>query len=109
MLNSSQKNIALEALSWYGKEAQCIKAIEELAEVQQAIAKWLNYSELVTAEKHTELCNNIVEEIADCYVMLEQMKAIFEDFSTKDTGVFIKLKTDRLYERIEEEKERNNV
>lgn len=109
MLNSSQKNIALEALEWYGKAAQCIKAIEELAEVQQAIAKWLNYSELVTAEKHTELCNNIVEEIADCYIMLEQMKAIFEDFSTKDTSVFIKLKTDRLYERLEEEKEESNV
>lgn len=56
-------------------------------------------------KKHIELCNNIVEEIADCYIMLEQMKAIFEDFSTKDTGVFIKLKTDRLYERLEEEEE----
>lgn len=47
MLNSSQKNIALEALEWYGKGAQCVKTIEELAEVQQAIAKWLNYSGFV--------------------------------------------------------------
>ena len=106
MLNSSEKKIALKALEWYGKTAQCVKTIEELAELQQAIAKWLNYSELVTADKHIELCNNIVEEIADCYIMLEQIKTVFDSYATKDTSVFIMLKTDRLYERLTEEREK---
>ena len=103
-MDFKQKNIALSALEFYGPEAQIIKAIEELAEVQQALAKYLNSS-----EKHTPLIDNILEEIADVYIMFAQMEALFNGKGVKDVETNIRLKIDRLYERIEEEKERNNV
>ena len=54
-----------KAIAVYGIEAQENVAIEELSELIQAIC-------------HTHRCrvNNIAEEIADCEIMLEQLKII---------------------------------
>lgn len=53
----------------FGNKAQMIKAIEELAELQMAIAKFLNEP----ADK-----TNIIEEIADVEIMTEQLKIMFD-------------------------------
>ena len=52
-----------EIADYYGKEHQTIKAIEELAELIQALAK--------------EDVENIKEELADVMVMLEQIKYLY--------------------------------
>lgn len=52
----------------FGKEAQIIVAIEELAELQKELTKWLR--------DKGHICN-IAEEIADVQIMLEQLKFIF--------------------------------
>jgi UDP-galactopyranose mutase len=49
-----------------GKQSQKIKAIEELAELIQAIAKGTNLS-------------NVAEEMADVSIMLDQLKMIYDN------------------------------
>lgn len=54
------------AIEVYGPHAQILKAIEELGELQQALSRFLN-----------GLDHNAEEEIADVYIMLRQLKLIF--------------------------------
>ena len=53
------------AIRAYGETAQEQVAMEECAELIQAIS-----------HKHRGRCNNLAEEIADCEIMLEQLKII---------------------------------
>lgn len=71
---------------YYGKEHQTIKAIEELAELIQALAKG-----------DTE---NIKEEIADVRVMLEQIEYLY-GISEEEITLRICAKLWRQLERIE--------
>ena len=76
-----------KAIAVYGIEAQENVAIEELSELIQAIC-------------HTHRCrvNNIAEEIADCEIMLEQLKIIN---NCSDDVEKIKIeKLDRLCQRL---------
>lgn len=77
------KSIHQQALEHYGIENQENKAIEEMAELIQAICKQ----------------TNIAEEIADCQIMIDQLKIIYPHW--KD---FEKMKLERLSERM-----RNNL
>lgn len=56
------------AIITYGREAQLIKAIEELSELSQAIARHLNGQK-----------SNIEEEMADVQIMLDQMGMMFKN------------------------------
>ena len=60
-----KKVIYTAAVRAYGEKAQEDIAIEEFAELIQAIC-----------HKHRGRANNIAEEIADCEIMLEQLKTI---------------------------------
>lgn len=62
------KSIYELAIAKYGESKQLIKAMEELAELQQAICR-------VFCERGDE--DNIIEEIVDVEIMLEQIKMIF--------------------------------
>lgn len=53
------------ALAVYGKDAQMVKALEELAECQQTICKIILYGEDF---------DHLAEEIADATIMLEQLR-----------------------------------
>lgn len=77
------KTIHEQALEHYGIENQESKAIEEMAELIQAICKQ----------------SNIAEEIADVQIVLNQLKLIYPDWQE-----FEKMKLKRLIERI-----RNNL
>ena len=57
-----------EALLHFGYGHQTFKAIEELSELQRALAK--------EAMHEPRAVDNIVEEIADCLIMLEQLAVI---------------------------------
>lgn len=72
-------------LNIYGEEAQAKKVIEELAELQRAIAR--------------EDVENIHEEIADVIIMLEQLMA-FEAIDTKKIDEIIESKIERELKRI---------
>ena len=64
-------NILVEAIEKFGKDVQLIVALEELAELQKEICKGIRYN-----------FNNIDEisdEIADVYIMLEQLQIIFNN------------------------------
>lgn len=79
--------IMLHAISIFGEEMQEIVAIEECAELIQAIS-----------HKHRCREHNIPEEIADVEIMLEQLKII--NNCADEVEEIKKAKIQRLYDRI---------
>ena len=78
--------ILQEAIDHYGEESQLDMAIEEMSELTKAICKhkrldkeyikgelfWTEYE-----PKAEKAIGNVAEEIADVYIMLEQLTMIF--------------------------------
>lgn len=60
-----------KSIEVYGKEAQSRQAMEECAELIQAINKCLRYP------NKEECKNNLIEEICDVEIMLYQLKVMF--------------------------------
>ena len=79
-------------LRHYSPEAQTVKAIEELAELQAELAKMLNKQ-----GGH----DTLVSEMADVYIMMTQLMVIF-DIDTEEFDIEIDAKLDRQIRRIEE-------
>lgn len=75
------------AISVYGEEAQENMAVEECAELIQAINK-----------KHRGQEHNIPEEIADVEIMLEQLKIIND--CAEETARIKAKKLERLSDRV---------
>ena len=78
-------------LEHYGPEAQTVKAIEELAELQAELAKMLNKQ-----SGHDAL----ISEMADVYIMLTQLVVIF-DIDVEEIDLEMSRKIDRQIRRIE--------
>ena len=76
-----------------GKEAQSRQAMEECAELIQAINKCLRYPE------DEAIYDNLVEEIGDVTIMLYQLKEMF-DISNDDVFDSISFKAAREKERL---------
>jgi len=66
--NSKFQQICLQAVQYFGIEPQKRQAIEECAELIQAICKDLRGKE-----------HNVEEEIADVFIMLEQLTHIYDN------------------------------
>lgn len=81
------------AIETYGKDMQLNVAVEELSELIKEICK---------SKRGNDNRENIIEEIADCYIMLEQLEIIF-DIDYRDIGHIIKNKIHRLKCRLEED------
>ena len=81
-----------KAIETYGAEAQLNVAIEELSELIKEICKHKPGSDNIEA---------IIEEMADCYIMLKQMQMIFGLGSTVIVDAMQK-KIDRLSRRLDE-------
>ena len=82
------------AIETYGKDMQLNVAVEELSELIKEICKH---------KRGADNIDNIVEELADCYIMLNQLEIIFNiDYPTLHGMMFNKL--DRLGKRLEEER-----
>ena len=60
-----------KAIEHFGKKNQIIKTIEELGELQTALARYLLY-------KDECYHDDVVEEICDCVIMIEQLKELFD-------------------------------
>lgn len=68
------EEIMERAVDTFGHAHQIIKAMEEMAELQKEICKYLNEAGI-----NQERMDNISQEIADVEIMLEQLKIIFSN------------------------------
>lgn len=71
MRTRSEEEVFKLAIDTYGKENQCVVAIEEMAELQKEICKDMRI-------RFGRPRNRMAEEIADCEIMIEQLKMIFK-------------------------------
>lgn len=65
---ADRKLVYLEALKIWGSKTQTLCAIEEMAELQQVLAKSINDKEWAT--------HDMIDELADVRIMVEQMEAL---------------------------------
>lgn len=87
-----QKNIMQNAVRKYGVDAQDDIAIEEMSELTKAIIKNRRYKTFATLE-------SIYEELADVYIMLEQVMMSLDKDRVQN---YINSKLERLNERLGE-------
>lgn len=95
-----QDKIIRETVNLHG-DKQYMVAVEEMAELMQAISKYLriDYSgcdDVSQIEK--EAINNIAAEMADVYVMLEQLQLML-NIKNGDIQAVIDKKLNRQFER----------
>lgn len=84
----------------YGASGQITVAIEELAELTQALTKWLRFYKfgwLGEGVSVSDIREHIREEIADVSIMLNQLELMFGD-----TGEIQEQKLQRIYELVED-------
>jgi NTP pyrophosphatase (non-canonical NTP hydrolase) len=84
-----------KAIDTYGKDMQLNVAVEEFSELIKEICK---------NKRGRDNINNIIEEMADCYIMLEQLTIIF-GIKYKDINDVIDEKLARLENMIAERSE----
>ena len=85
-----QNQIMLNALNKFGVDAQDDIAIEEMAELTKAIIKNRRYKTFGTLE-------NLYEELADVYIMLEQVLMSLDKDRVQN---YVNSKLQRLNERL---------
>ena len=78
--------IFIKAIKTFGGDMQKIVAIEELAELQQALSKDIRGKE-----------HNVEEEIADVFIMLMQLELMYDRNKIKE---WIDKKIERLDKRL---------
>lgn len=79
------------AIKTYGVDMQLTVAIEELSELIKEICK---------LKRGADNRDNIIEEMADCYIMLKQLEIIF-DIDYRDIVMIRNNKIHRLECRLE--------
>lgn len=82
-----------KARATYGDKNQVIVSIEECNELSAILAKFARYHSTETAI--TELKSKVIDEVADVYIILEHVKAIF-DISPAELIGRMEKKIDRL-------------
>lgn len=81
-----------ELIKFYGKEAQARQAMEECAELIQAINKRLRYPD------NDKALDGLYEEMADVEIMMDQLRIMF------DLDEWVKKKTKRVFDRLKNDK-----
>ena len=81
-------NIPRRALVHYGIQRQTIKALEELSELSTILHHWM--------DKRAD-AREVVEEIADVWIMVEQLR---EHFGPATVDAAIAYKLERLAKRM---------
>lgn len=86
----------------YGYCNQSRQCIEEMAELTQAICKWdREWGDLLFLDSHEcKERTQIIEEIADCKIMLEQLEYLLS--AEYEVDLEIERKIDRQLDRIRE-------
>lgn len=84
------------AIETYGKDMQLTVAVEELSELIKEICKY---------KRGADNREAIIEEMADCYIMLDQMLTMF-NVNEEEICDKMEEKVNRLEKRLEEGKEK---
>ena len=87
-----KKDVYNKAKKVYGIDAQVTKAVEELAELQKELCKFLLDDSNI---------KNIAEETADVKIMIDQIELMLE--IKEEVKAFKKAKIKRLSDRLDEE------
>lgn len=90
-MNQTQIEKCEKIFNHYGRERQLVQLMEELGELQAAVARELAGKE-----------NNMDEELADSLIMLEQFY-LCDTKTNKNIDIIINDKLNRQLERIEKE------
>lgn len=108
----AMKNNLLKIINHYGLLKQLKYFQSEVFELNEAIIRFEQFKyDVATANKYSydeymekvvEHISHIAEEIADCYVMLEQFRQYY-DISNKNLEKIMRYKIERQLERIEED------
>ena len=85
-----------KAIETYGEDMQLTVAIEELSELIKEICKY---------KRGNNNRKNIIEEMADCYIMLEQLAMIF-DIPNHAINEMVDKKITRLENRLTESEDK---
>ena len=93
---AADKDIYKCAIAHYGEDMQQNIAVEEMAELTK---------EIIKHKRGADNKYNLLEEIADVYIMLEQLRIIY-DISLIDMLEMRQYKIDRLFNRLQQEHER---
>ena len=91
------KSILMKAIDTYGVRAQMRQTVEEMAELTQAICKNWRVGRSEPLKEPRKVWENLVEETADCLIMLEQMRLML---GRDDVDEVIEAKIKRLKERL---------
>lgn len=95
-MTEEQKAICHQIAIHYGFKNQAIKAIEEMAELQKALAKILGCEQWGSFDE-------AAEELADVEIMVEQLRYFICGVYAKPTDDIIDHKLNRQLERMESE------
>ena len=85
-----------ECTKEWGKKPQILTLVEEMAELTKELLKNVN--------RKKDNRNEIVKEMADVYILMEQMKNLYE-ISPKEMDDVIDLKMEKLMKHMKEWKE----
>ena len=77
-LTRGEESDALMALRLWGKDAQMVVCMEELAELTQALAKEMRVSRREHPIRHAADVFHIAEEMADVEIIMNQIRCIFD-------------------------------
>ena len=94
-MNEQRTLLLRQALRKYGETIQLIMVVEEIAELTKEITKYF---------RGKDNRENIIEEVGDVYIMLEQMKIIF-DISAEELEITTNKKMKRLEDLLKAEEE----
>lgn len=97
MTNEMEQRIYEALERRFGCSGQIIVAIEEMAELQKALTKWLRYTQLHSEGNLNDIRASIREEIADVSIMLNQLELMFGD-----TGDIQEQKLQRMFGLVED-------
>lgn len=98
VMSDSEIRACKTIASHFGKPSQSLKLIEELSELihEVSVLSGLSFSD----RSRTVIHNNLVEEIADVYIMLEQFKFLY-DIPDEFVSYCIDYKLDRTLKRYD--------
>ena len=102
MISIEHARKAIKIASHYGEARQGIKALEELGELSQVIAKYLAGG----TDKFPDFRKRFIEESADVMLMLAQLSFLW-NIDDEDIVKAVEAKIDRQTKRINKEKRRN--
>ena len=92
-LSRNRRPVYEAAHAKYGLQAQCQKAIEELAECTIELSRM--FTDRYDRDK-------LVEELADAFCLLEQMAMLMDDRMEKDVVRVLAAKVERLKGRVDD-------